>query len=77
MKVRVFLRTPLHRGRASAPRKYEINDTVVEVVGEAEARDGGLALDVEALYNDKGERVESPWPKLFLPSSKIDLYVIE
>ena len=77
MNVRVFLRTPLHRGRVVAPRKYELDDTVVEVVGEAEHRDGGLDIKVSALYNDKGVAVESPWPHIFLPGSKMDVYVIE
>lgn len=77
MNVRVFLRNPLHRGRASAPRKYELNETVTEIVGTAEVRDGGLDLQVTALYSDKGSEVASPWDHIFLPASKIDLYIIE
>lgn len=77
MNVRVFLRTPLHRGRQSAPRTFELNETVVEVVGTAETRDGGLQIAVSTLVNDRGEEVASPWPTIFLPTAKIDLYVIE
>lgn len=77
MNVRVFLRNPLHRGRASAPRKFELNDTVTEIVGTAEVRDGGLDLQVTALYTDKGGKIDSPWSHIFLPASKIDLYIIE
>ncbi len=77
MKVRVFLRTPLHRGRATGPRKYELDAVVVGVVGEATPRDGGLEVEVTEMIDDKGESVTSPWAKIFLPMSKIDLYVIE
>ncbi len=77
MKVRVFLRTPLHRGRATGPRKYELDAMIVEVVGEATPRDGGLELEVADMVDDKGQSVASPWPKIFLPMSKIDVYVIE
>ena len=75
--VRVFLRTPLHRGRSAGPRKFELNETVTEIVGMAEPRDGGLEIQVGALFSDKGEPVASPWGRLFLPNSKIDCYVIE
>jgi len=78
VNVRVFLRTPLHRGRSTSnSRKFELNESVIEIVGEAEARDGGLDLKVKSLYSDKGEAVESPWARLFVPSAKIDCYVIE
>ena len=77
MKVRVFLRTPLHRGRVTGPRKHELDAMVVEVVGEATPRDGGLEVEVTEMVDDKGESVASPWPKIFLPTGKIDLYVIE
>jgi hypothetical protein len=77
VKVRVFLRTPLHRGRVKGARKYELGSTVVEVVGEAAARDGGLEVDVTEMVDNKGESIASPWSKIFLPLSKIDLYVIE
>ncbi len=77
MKVRVFLCNPLHRGRAMGSRTYELDAMVVEVVGEATVRDGGLELDVSDMLDDKGESIASPWPKIFLPMSKIDLYVIE
>ncbi len=76
MKVRVFLSTQLHQGRVTG-RKRELDATVVEVVGEATARDGGLELQVTELVDDRGASVVSPWPKIFLPGSKIDLYVIE
>lgn len=77
MKVRVFLRTPLHRGRLIGPRKHELDGMVVEVCGEATARDGGLELEVTDMVDDKGESFESPWSKIFLPMAKIDVYVIE
>lgn len=76
MKVRVFLRTPLHRGRPTGNRRHELNASIIEVVGEAEARDGGLELQVAELIDDRGESLESPWPRIFLPSSKIDFYVL-
>ncbi len=76
-QVRVFLRTPLHRGRSTGARKYELNETVTEIVGMAEPRDGGLEIQIGMLYTDKGEPVESPWVCIFLPMSKIEAYVIE
>lgn len=77
MKVRVFLRTPLHRGRATGPRKFELDATVIEVTGDATPRDGGIEVAEAEFIDDKGEAVESPWKKVFLPSGKIDFYVIE
>lgn len=77
MKVRVFLSTQLHQGRVTEGRKRELNATVVEIVGEATARDGGLEIEVTELIDTKGVSVPSPWKKVFLPTRKIDLYVIE
>ena len=77
MNVRAFLRTPLHRGRATAARRFELDATVVEVTGEATTRDGGLDVVVAKLFSERGDEVVSPWPRIFLPGSKIDFYVVE
>ena len=77
MNVRAFLRTPLHRGRATSVRRFELDATVVEVTGEATLRDGGLDVVVAKFYSERGDEVASPWPRIFLPGSKIDFYVVE
>ena len=77
MKVRVFLRTPLHQGRPTSSRKHELSALVTEVIGEATARDGGLQIDVTEFIDDRGESSASPWPTIFLPVGKIDFYVVE
>lgn len=76
MKIQAFLRTPLFRGRYGEDRSARLDATVVEVHGTAEARDGGLAVAVSSLYDERGKSVEPPFTSLFLPISKVDYYII-
>ncbi len=76
MTVQVFLKTPLFRGKYGADRSAELTATIIEVQGEAIARDGGLELSLSALYDNKGRLIDAPFSQLFLPLAKIDYYVI-
>lgn len=76
MRVQVFLKTPLYRGKYGTERDAELKATVTELAGEAIARDGGLELSVASLHDSKGQPVDSPFSQLFLPMGKIDYYVI-
>jgi hypothetical protein len=75
MKVQVFLKTPLFRGKYGAKRDGQLEANVVEVHGKAEEGKGGLDLAVSALYDDKGKEVAAPFAQIFLPLAKIDYYV--
>ncbi len=76
MTVQVFLKTPLFRGKYGADRSAELTATIIELHGEAIARDGGLELNVSSLYDNKGRPIDAPFSQLFLPMGKIDYYVI-
>ncbi len=76
MRVQVFLKTPLFRGHYGANREGELKATVVELAGEAIARDGGLELNVASLHDTKGKPCEAPFKRIFLPMGKVDYYVI-
>ncbi len=77
MRVQVFLKTPLYRGHYGPEREAELKATVVEVRGEAIARDGGLEVNVAELFDHKSKPVDAPFACMFLPTAKIDYYVIE
>lgn len=77
MKIHALLRTPLFRGRYGGDRGAELKSSVVEVRGEATARDGGLEVLVTELRDERGQLVEAPFRRVFLPMSKVDFYVIE
>jgi hypothetical protein len=76
MRVQVFLKTPLARGHYGADRDAELKATVVELAGEAIARDGGLEVSVSTMYDNKGNPCAAPFRQMFLPAGKIDYYVI-
>lgn len=76
MRVQVLLKTPLFRGRYGAQRSVELRSTVVEVIGEAAVRDGGLDVTVQSLFDDRGQPVAADIPRIFLPLGKIDCYVV-
>jgi hypothetical protein len=76
MRVQVFLKTPLFRGHYGPEREAELKKTIVELAGEALARDGGLELNVSSMHDSKGSAVEAPFTRVFLPMGKIDYYVI-
>ena len=76
MRVQVFLKTPLFRGHYGAEREAELKATVVELAGEAIARDSGLELSVATMFDNKGKPCEPPFSRVFLPLGKIDYYVI-
>ena len=76
MKIRVYLKTPLYRSRGNSS-ETDLSDAVLVVCGKADPRDGGLEIEVNQLYNDKGGAVEAPFERIFLPLGKIDYYIIE
>lgn len=76
MRVQVFLKTPLYRGRYGAQRDLKLDAHVVELVGDAEAHKGGLDLRQPLLFDEKGREVDAPFDHLFLPMSKVDYYVV-
>ena len=76
MRVQVFLKTPLFRGRYGSERDAELKATIVEMAGEAIARDGGLELSVQSMHDNKGKACDPPFSRVFLPIAKIDYYVI-
>lgn len=76
MTVQVFLKTPLFRGHYGADRSAELTATIVEIHGEAISRDGGLEVNVSALFDNKGRPIDAPFSQLFLPLGKIDYYVL-
>jgi hypothetical protein len=75
VKVRIFLKNPLHPGRPKGGRAREIEVAATEVVGVAVHRDGGLDVHVEALVDERGNAHASPFPSMFLPMGKVDYYV--
>lgn len=76
-RVRVFLRTPLYRGRPDDDRGGLTLD-VVEIVGTVvEETRTGLWLDVEAMYDARGQTEPGdPLPSIVLPAGKIDYLVV-
>ena len=76
MKVRALLKTPLYRRRTGDEASY-LSGNVAEVRGSAEARDGGLDLNVDGMFDDKGAAVETTIKRIFLPLAKIDYYIVD
>lgn len=76
MRVQVFLKTPLFRGHYGAERSTELKATIVELAGEALARDGGLELSVASMHDNRGKPCDALFSRVFLPLGKIDYYVI-
>ena len=76
MKVQIFLKTPLFRGKYGAKRKQELGANVIEVHGTATVSTGGLDLKVSKLFDGKGAEVKAPFSSIFLPMAKIDYYVL-
>ena len=69
-------RPPAAPAKLASGRGKSLNANVLEIMGTAEVRDSGLDLsDLECL-DDKGQAVEAPFGRLFLPLGKIDYYVI-
>lgn len=77
MKVHVLLKTPLYQGRYGADRSRELKALVTEVRGEATSRDGGLDIVVASMHDQRGQPVDPPIRRLFLPLGKIDFYSVE
>ncbi|HCP44688.1 MAG TPA: hypothetical protein DIU15_01440 [Deltaproteobacteria bacterium] len=75
MKVLAYLKTPLYRSRHAKDGGLEGN--VISIRGKAEARDGGLDITINELRDERDQKVEAPFKRLFLPLGKIDYYVIE
>tara|TARA_Y100001934_G_C11729609_1_gene485087 strand:+ start:51 stop:215 length:165 start_codon:yes stop_codon:yes gene_type:complete len=50
---------------------------VSELRGTADARDGGLDLQVAEMFDGKGEPVAGSLKRIFLPLAKVDYYIIE
>ncbi len=76
MKVRALLKTPLYRQRSGEDTPY-LAGNVTEVRGTANARDGGLDLKVDAMFNEKGGQVETTIRRIFLPLAKVDYYIVD
>lgn len=76
MNVRALLKTPLYRQRSSKDSPY-LAGNVTEVRGKADVRDGGLDVNVKAMFNEKGEEVETTIKRIFLPLAKVDYYVVD
>lgn len=76
MKVRALLKTPLYRQRTGDDAPY-LAGNVTEVRGKAEARDGGLDIKVNGMFNEKGTAVDTTIVRIFLPLAKIDYYIVD
>jgi hypothetical protein len=76
MTLQIFLKNPLFPGHYGADRAGRLAEPVVEIHGDAGHRDGGLEVEVTALYDGRGRPVEAPFERLFLPLAKIDYYVV-
>ncbi len=76
MKIRALLKTPLYRQR-SKDDTPSLSGNVTEVRGTAEARDGGLDVQVDGMFNEKGAEVETTIVRVFLPLAKVDYYIVE
>jgi hypothetical protein len=76
MKVRALLKTPLYRQRSSDDSPY-LAGNVTEVRGKAEVRDGGLDVNVDAMFDQKGATVETTIKRIFLPLAKVDYYIVD
>jgi hypothetical protein len=76
MTAQIFLKNPLYKGRYGGQRDRELKEPVVEIHGRSEHRDGGVEVQVEALFDVKGKPVDAPFERLFLPMGKIDYIVI-
>lgn len=77
MRVQVLLSTALYRGKFGADHDQEFASSVTEIRGTAEVRDGGLEIGVSSLHDARGKSVPVPFERIFVPSSKIDFYVID
>ena len=77
MKIRALLKTPLYRHRGGADQVPYLAGNVSELRGTAEARDGGLDLQVAEMFDGKGEPVAGSLKRIFLPLAKVDYYIIE
>lgn len=77
MKAHILLKTPLYQGRYGADRSRELRALVTEIRGAATSRDGGLDVVVESMHDQKGQPVDPPMRRLFLPMGKIDFYSVE
>ena len=77
MNVRIFLRTPLHRGRrlSGSGQNFELDASIVEVIGVLVDKEPFLEIEVREFIDDRGRTVASPWPRLYLAASKVDYYV--
>ena len=73
--IQIFLKTALYKGHYGPDRDRELGRPVLEVHGPAEHRDGGLAVAVTALFDDRGKPVDAPFEQIFLPMSKVDHYI--
>ncbi|MEE2828098.1 MAG: hypothetical protein VX498_02835 [Myxococcota bacterium] len=76
MKVQIFLKTPLFRGKYGAKRNQELEASIIEIHGTAKAGSGGLELKVSKLFDSKGKETKAPFTSIFLPMAKIDYYVV-
>jgi hypothetical protein len=76
MNIRALLKTPLYRQRSKDNTPY-LAGNVTEVRGPAEARDGGLDVRVDGMFNEKGVAVETTIVRLFLPLAKVDYYIVD
>ena len=76
MKVQVLLKTALYRGKFGSDRT-ELSGSVMEIRGEAEVRDGGLDIQIADLFDERGRAVSAPFSRIFVPTGKIDFYVID
>lgn len=76
MTVQVLLKTALYPGKFG-PDRTELSGPVMEIQGEASVRDGGLEIAIAALYDERGREVSAPFKTIFVPTSKIDFYVID
>jgi hypothetical protein len=77
MRVQALLKTPLYRGRFGPDHATRHRSSVTEIRGEATVRDGGLDIVVASMHDEKGNPVDSPLKRVFVPLGKIDFYVIE
>lgn len=76
MTAHIFLCAPLFKGRYGPDRDREIKEPVVEIHGAIRHRDGGVEVEVERLFDNKGRPVDAPFGLIFLPLAKIDHYIV-
>jgi len=71
--VQVQLHTPILVPTAEGAKVSEKQETVLLIKGNvSQFSEAGLVLEIKELWNQKNEKISSPYKSIFLPHHKID-----